>query len=49
MRAQLACYLHGQKHASKYKTQAMEAKTFCEIDELLKAWVEQVSSDYEDQ
>ena len=49
MRAQLACYLHGQKHASKYKTQAMEAKTFREIDELLKEWVAQVSSDYEDQ
>jgi len=41
MRAQLACYLHGQKHASRYKTQAMEAKTFREIDELLKEWVEQ--------
>lgn len=41
MRAQLACYLHGQKHASKYKTQAMEAKTFREIDELLKEWVEE--------
>lgn len=43
MRAQLACYLHGQKHASRYKTQAMEAKTFREIDELLKEWVEEVS------
>ena len=40
---------HGQKHASKYKTQAMEAKTFREIDELLKEWVAQVSFDYEDQ
>ncbi len=41
MRAQLASYLHGQKHASRYKVEAMEAKTFREIDELLKAWVEE--------
>lgn len=40
MRAQLACYFRGQRHAASYKTQAMQADTYAEVDRLLTEWVE---------
>ena len=38
MRAQLACYFRGQRHAAAYKVQAMEAVTFAEVDSILNEW-----------
>ena len=39
MRAQLACYFRGQRHASAYKVQAMQAVTYDEVDSILHEWV----------
>ena len=39
MRAQLACYFRGQRHASAYKVQAMQAGTYDEVDAILHEWV----------
>jgi len=39
MRAQLACYFRGQRHASAYKVQAMQAVTYDEVDAILHEWV----------
>jgi len=39
MRAQLACYFRGQRHAAAYKVQAMQAATYDEVDAILHEWV----------
>lgn len=39
MRTQLACYFRGQRYASAYKVQAMQAATYEEIDAILREWV----------
>jgi len=44
MRAQIACYFHGQKKAAVYKTAAMQAVTYQEIDGILNQWVAAVTS-----
>jgi tRNA-dihydrouridine synthase len=45
MRTQLACYFHGQKKAAIYKTAAMQAQTYEEVDAILTEWVMAVTSE----
>lgn len=45
MRAQLSSYFRGQKHASTYKIQAMQANTYSEVDQLLEQWIEKVTAE----
>ena len=42
MRSRLACYFRGQKHASTFKTEAMQTQTYEQVDQILTAWVEAV-------
>ena len=44
MRAQLSSYFRGQRHASAYRVEAMQASTFLEVDRILDKWV-QVSAE----
>ncbi len=39
MRSRLACYLRGQTHAAVFKTAAMQAETYEQVDQILREWV----------
>lgn len=39
MRSQLSCYFRGQRFASLYKAEVMQAQTFDQVDRLLNQWV----------